>query len=181
MRYPAEHKEAVRARIVEATSRALRESGLDGVSIPALMKAVGLTHGGFYSHFRERDELVADAATFSANETVKHVFSDSKSVPEMLARYLSNEHVEHPAQGCVLAALGPEAVRQKPAVRRTFGELARGFLRHVDRKLRGNKGGPVSDEALVLASKMIGGVVLARMVDDAELARRILSACRSST
>ena len=51
MRYPDGHKENVSARIVEAASRALRQEGIDAVSIPRLMKLAGLTHGGFFSHF----------------------------------------------------------------------------------------------------------------------------------
>src|SRR5262245_188353 len=58
MRYPEGHKEAVRASIVESAARVLRRDGLDGVSIPALMKEAGLTHGGFYGYFKNRDELV---------------------------------------------------------------------------------------------------------------------------
>ena len=61
MRYPEGHKEPVRARIVQAAAFALRAKGLDGVSIPALMKNVGLTHGTFYAHFENRDALVAKA------------------------------------------------------------------------------------------------------------------------
>jgi len=75
MRYPQGHKEEVRAGIVEAASRALRRDGLAGVSVPALMKEAGLTHGGFYGHFKNRDELVAEAVLAAAEATATRVLS----------------------------------------------------------------------------------------------------------
>jgi TetR/AcrR family transcriptional repressor of nem operon len=182
MRYPEGHKEAVRERIVLAASRALRGRGLDGVSIPALMKQVGLTHGGFYAHFADRDELVAAAVAAAAGETAEAVFSDDVPLAETLRRYLSTHHMEHPAEGCVLAALGTDGARQPPRVRGAFAEVARGFLRLVERKVHPD-GDPaaLSDEALRRAAMMVGAVVLARLVRGPELAQRILSAARASS
>jgi TetR/AcrR family transcriptional repressor of nem operon len=177
MRYPEGHKEAMRARIVEAASRALRRDGLDAVSIPALMKSVGLTHGGFYVHFRDRDELVAEAVAFAANETVERIFAgDDRLLDASLAAYLSEAHATHPAFGCVLAALGTEAHRQPAPVRRSFAEAAGVLLRQVQKKLhpRSKRAEP-SDDALALASRMVGAVVLARLVRDEALATRILA------
>lgn len=179
MRYPEGHKEAIRARIVKATSHALRRSGLAGVSIPKLMKQVGLTHGGFYTHFRDRDELVTEAVRFAAAETGTGVFEASRSVEAMLEAYLSDGHFKHPEQGCVLAALGTEASHQGPPVRRTFAEVARGFLRLVETRLHPTSApGELSEEALRLAARMIGALVLARLVRDEALAARILAAAR---
>ncbi len=69
MRYPDGHKEEVRASIVASAARTLRKKGLAGLSIPALMKEAGLTHGGFYLHFHNRDELVAEAVMAAAEGT----------------------------------------------------------------------------------------------------------------
>ena len=182
MRYPEGHKETVRARIVEATSRALRRRGLDGASIPALMKQVGLTHGGFYSHFRDREELLAEAIAFAGNETARRVLdAGTPDVEGMLAAYLSPEHAAHPEYGCVLAALGAEGAHQPPKVRRTFAHTARGFLQLVEQKLHPRRRSETpSDEALAVASRMIGAVVLARLVQDEALAARILAAARAA-
>jgi TetR/AcrR family transcriptional repressor of nem operon len=186
MRSPEGHKEAMRARIVEAASHALRKDGLSGVSIPALMKQVGLTHGGFYVHFADRDELVAEAVLAAAAQTGQGVMSEgSADLEAMLRRYVSKGHVDHPEDGCVLAALGTDAFRQKAPVRRAFAQAARGFLQYVEKKLHPNSGGKKegakaapSDEALELATRMIGAVVLARLVADDELAERILATAR---
>jgi TetR/AcrR family transcriptional regulator, transcriptional repressor for nem operon len=180
MRYPEGHKETVRATIVKSAARALRREGLAGVSIPALMKKAGLTHGGFYSHFESRDELVAEAVLCAAEETREAVLSrEAGDIDATLARYLSIEHAQHPEQGCVLAALGTEGRKQPTPVRRAFARAARGFVSLVSDKLtaRCDADAP-TDEALRLAAQMVGAVVLARLVDDKPLAERILSAAR---
>ena len=180
MRYPAGHKEAVRAEIVESAARALRRDGLAGVSIPALMKKAGLTHGGFYVHFTNRDELVAAAVLAAAESTGKSVLSEQAGdMRDTLDAYLSNEHVKHPERGCVLASLGTEGRRQSAPVKRAFAQAARGFIRLLERKAHiASPPEHVSDDTLALASQMIGAVVLARLVDDEGLALRILKAAK---
>jgi TetR/AcrR family transcriptional repressor of nem operon len=181
MRYTERHKEQVGARIVEAAAEALREHGIDGVSIPAMMKQVGLTHGAFYCHFRDRDELVAEAVRFAADRTAERVLdSPGDDAPAMLRRYLSPQHRDHPERGCVLAALGTEGRRQGPAVRRAFAYVARGFVRHVQRRLHPKlPPDALRDDALQLAARMIGALVLSRLVDDEALSARILHAARA--
>jgi TetR/AcrR family transcriptional repressor of nem operon len=181
MRYPDGHKEAVRERIVETAAEELRAHGLDGVSIPALMKRVGLTHGGFYSHFENRDSLVAAAVLAAGRRTGKQTFADERTLKETLRHYLSTGHVRHPEQGCVIAALGSDGTRQPTKVRAAFAEVARGLLGLVERKLNPKRATKQpSDEALRMTATMVGAVVLARLVDDPELAERILRAAENS-
>lgn len=180
MRYPEGHKAAVRASIVAAAARALRRDGISGVSIPALMKQLDLTHGGFYGHFANRDELVVEAILTAANETADNVLSEKAgSLNDTLAMYLSKEHVAHPEVGCVLAALGPEARHHSEPIKKAFAHVAEGFLALLDRKVdrRGQKHEP-SDAALARASQMIGAVVLARILDDPKLVDRLLETAK---
>jgi TetR/AcrR family transcriptional repressor of nem operon len=180
MRYPESHKADVRARIVRAAAAALRRGGLSGVSIPALMKRAGLTHGGFYGHFRDRDRLVAEAIVSAAMDTATGVFADELSLEQALRRYLSEEHVAHPEQGCVVAALGSEGAHQPAPIRRAFAEVARGLIGLVEKKLHpGKPARTPGDDALRLTSAMVGAVLLARLVDDQTLAERILRAARA--
>jgi TetR/AcrR family transcriptional repressor of nem operon len=180
MRYPESHKESVRTRIIDAASRALRAEGIDGVSIPKLMKLVGLTHGGFYAHFRDRDELVAEAVMAAGQEQAERTLAEGTKPPEERFRgYLSKAHVDHPEVGCVLATLGTEAPRQAPSVRRAFARIGRGFLRRIETVLHPkSEPGTLSDEALETAARMVGALVLARLVQDDALAERILDAAR---
>jgi TetR/AcrR family transcriptional repressor of nem operon len=182
MRYPPEHKAEVRERIIEAAARAFRERGVDGVGIPKLMQAVGLTHGGFYAHFADRDELVAEAIHAAARGTSIGLLERSDlSFDEVLEQYLSPAHRKHPEAGCVLAALGGEAPRQSSTIRRAFGYVADGFLRRIDGRLhpRGKRDEP-HDDAIVAAATMIGAMVLARMLDRDPLADRVLDVARKA-
>jgi TetR/AcrR family transcriptional regulator, transcriptional repressor for nem operon len=181
MRYPEGHKQAVRKRIVNAASGALRRDGLSGASIPALMKSAGLTHGGFYAHFRNRDELVAEAVLAAAADTARGAFGDVLPLEETLRRYVSRAHAEHPERGCVVAAIGTDGSRQAPRVRRAFAEVARGLLSLVERKLHPARSARTPSEgALRLTATIVGAVVLARLVDDPRLGDRILRAARAS-
>ncbi len=181
MRYEPGHNDVVRARIIAAAARALRLHGLDGVSIPTLMKDAGLTHGAFYVHFKNRDELVEAAVMSAANDTATGVFADH-DLAGVGARYLSLAHVRHPEHGCVLAALGTDGARQPSRVRSAFATVAGGFLRltgDAAHRARSRSATP-SDETIVRAATMIGAVILARLVADDVLAERILAAARRS-
>src|SRR5271156_2776507 len=63
MRVSREQAAENRQRIVETASRLFREHGFDGVGVDAIMNGAGLTHGGFYGHFRSKDDLAAEAMT----------------------------------------------------------------------------------------------------------------------
>jgi TetR/AcrR family transcriptional regulator, transcriptional repressor for nem operon len=175
MRYPEGHKQAVRARIVDAAAEELRRQGLSGIGIPALMQRAGLTHGAFYAHFPNREALVAEAVRTAAAASFDGPLADALPLEQSLARYLSPEHLAHPERGCVIAALGGEGARQSAPVRSAFAAAARGLLATIERKLHPRLPSPApSDQALQLASTMVGAVVLARLVEDPALAQRLL-------
>ena len=178
MRYPDGHKDEVRARIVEVAARALRKEGLDTASIPKVMKLAGLTHGGFYVHFKDRDDLVAAAVEQCSSESA---FAGDTTLEQAADRYLSKGHVAHPEMGCVIAALGVEGSRQKGKVRRAFAEAARRLLSRVERRLHPKSPpGIVSDDTLHKASQMVGAVILARLIQDDTLAERLLASARNN-
>jgi TetR/AcrR family transcriptional regulator, transcriptional repressor for nem operon len=182
MRYAEGHKEAVHERIVRAAATALRRHGISGIGIPALMKEAGLTHGGFYSHFENRDALVAEAIRSAAADTATGALSEDKSLAEALRLYLSTGHAEHPELGCVVATLAAESPHQTAPVRRAVADAARELVRLVDRKLhpKRRRNASPSEDGLRLAATMIGAITLARAVDDPALAARILEAARGS-
>jgi TetR/AcrR family transcriptional repressor of nem operon len=101
MRYEREHKTQTRDRIVRNTARKLRAEGLKGPGVASVMKASGLTVGGFYKHFRGKHELFAEAIAQAFSDSDK-VYSSLQDVPredrwkEVVRRYLSAEHCDHP-------------------------------------------------------------------------------------
>ncbi len=181
MRYTEAHNEAVHERIVHAAAKALRRRGIMGIGIPDLMKQVGLTHGSFYSHFKNRDALVVEAIRAAASETSKGILAEGITLAQALRNYLSLAHVEQPEQGCVVAALAPESARQSKPIRQALAEAARALIRLVDGKLYPNRASTEPrEEALRVSATIVGAIVLARAVDDKVLAERILRAARTS-
>ncbi len=124
MRYEADHKERTHRRIVERASRQFRAEGMNGPGVAKLMKASGLTVGGFYKHFDSRDDLFAEAMDESVREMGEMLTSWSKEYSptefwkEIVKKYLSIEHCEDPGMGCPMAALAPDIARTPPAIRR---------------------------------------------------------------
>src|SRR5437764_13746058 len=110
MRYEPEHKAQTRDRIVRNAARKLRAEGLSGPGVASVMKSSGLTVGGFYKHFRSKDELLADALAQAFSDSEK-VYSSLQSVPrqerwkEIVRLYLSREHYDCPDTGCPVAPL----------------------------------------------------------------------------
>ena len=124
-------------------------------------------------------ELVAEAIAAASEQTAERVFKAAKTEEEMLDAYLSRAHLEHPEEGCVLAALGTDARRQPEVVRDAFAASSKGFIELIgEHTAKGDKSA-LSDEAIDTAIRMIGGMVLARLVDSEELSERILSIAKS--
>lgn len=186
VRYPKEHKEQTRGRILEAASRAYREGGVEGVGIGELMGRVGLTHGGFYAHFPSKDALVAEACEHGLSETSARILAEAEEaggaegLRQVIRAYVSRLHRDEPAEGCVMPALAADVSRGVPEVRGSFTRSFRRYVERLGRLLPGARPAPspIPDEALVLISGMVGAVLLSRAVDDPELSDRILAAAR---
>ncbi|MGJ7494399.1 TetR/AcrR family transcriptional regulator [Variovorax sp. RT4R15] len=168
-------KEASHERIVEAAARAIRRSGYSGTGVADIMKAAGLTHGGFYAHFASREAMLAEAADRAGAEAVATSARIAAGAPpqhalESLVRaYLSREHLEGIERGCPAAALGSEMPRQAPEVRRAATRRIKELIDLVGRQAP-DWGEPGAHErALVMVATMVGALLLARAVDDPRL------------
>jgi TetR/AcrR family transcriptional regulator, transcriptional repressor for nem operon len=128
MRYDSEHKARTRARIEAVASARFRREGIDAVGVASLMETAGLTHGGFYAHFKSKDTLIAAAIAIGFDQTTKRLrerMARHASLPKpvaFMAAYLNERHRDHPETGCAAATLGVEIGRGDAAVRRVFTE-----------------------------------------------------------
>jgi TetR/AcrR family transcriptional regulator, transcriptional repressor for nem operon len=186
MKKPATRsKEITHDRIVDAAARAIRRSGYDGTGVADIMKAAGLTHGGFYAHFESREAMLAEAADRAGSEAVALMEQIAAKAPPrkalqaMMQAYLSEAHVKSIETGCATAALGSEMPRQAPEVRRAATRRIKEMIDLIARQLP-DWGQPGSHEhALVAASTMVGALVLARAVDDPRLSVALREAALS--
>lgn len=183
MRYSAEHKEETHERIVRTASRRFRRSGAS-VGIADLMKALKLTHGGFYRHFRSKDDLLVEALENGFDDMRQRMSEAMAKVPpgreleSMIETYLSDRHCADAAGGCPVAALAAEIARRPRAVRAAFDRA----IQYLVATMAGFMSGATEEErrqrAGVLFSGMSGTLAVARAVSDAQLRRTILEAAR---
>lgn len=184
MPWPKDHKSQTRERIVHAAAGAFRARGVSGVRVEEIMASAGLTHGGFYSHFASKDDLLGEALEHASTQTMESLGKSLDAVPAeqrflaVIEAYLSSAHVAHPDRGCPVAALGPELVRSG---KKTRERLARAVRRRIDwmRTLLPPQKRAAAPEASLIGTMacMIGGLILARSVP-AKDSDAILQACR---
>jgi TetR/AcrR family transcriptional regulator, transcriptional repressor for nem operon len=181
---PRSKKEETRERILRAAARAIRKHGYEGVGVADVMKEAGLTHGGFYAHFESRDALLAaatDQAGAESIETLSRAVTAAKPGQELIAlvdTYLSDRHVAAPEQGCAIAAAGSEVPRQEPQVRRVASRRIKDLVGLIERQFAEWGRSAAHDKAMGIAATLVGALVLARAVDDAQLSNRIRKAAR---
>jgi TetR/AcrR family transcriptional repressor of nem operon len=188
MRYGEEHKAKTRQKILRAAARLFREFGYDGVGVDAIMAEAGLTAGGFYAHFPSKralfDEALATAlATGKAARTtaaLKSAESDEAGrLRLMIKSYLSRQHRDQVADGCPLPALTPDAARGGETSRENYERQLLQYVKQLEALLPAGATAR-RDTALALMAQCVGGLMLARAVNDERLSDRILKACQQA-
>jgi TetR/AcrR family transcriptional repressor of nem operon len=165
MRRSKEDKAASHERIVDAAAARIRESGTDQPGVAEIMRAAGLTHGGFYKHFDSREELIEEAVERALTEhepTVAEMINEADDPLAAFADwYVTTAHRDEPASGCGVVALGAD-------VRRVGGVAQEAYRAQVDRYLALLQSLLKGDDedsrkrAGVTLSAMVGAVMLAR-------------------
>jgi TetR/AcrR family transcriptional repressor of nem operon len=172
MRYPAKETAAKHERIVKEASRLFRERGFENVTVGEVMKAAGLTHGAFYAHFRSKEELQEAAVAYGQELSAGRARSygaTKKGRRAYADRYLSPSHRDNPGDGCTMAALAQDVARATRELKAAFG-------RGLEEILSANGGDRKA--AIFQTAALIGGVALARAVQDEQLSDEILTSVR---
>ena len=181
MRYEPEHKKQTRDRIVRIAARKLRAEGLSGPGVASVMKASGLTVGGFYKHFRSKEELLADAVGLAFSEFYEKADSSLRSLPredrwkEIVRLYLSAEHCDHPGTGCPVAALAPEIARAKLSLRKKIASRIEGLTGQWVALMPGATAAEREQNFHVILSAMSGAVTIARLLTDPAARQKVLA------
>lgn len=117
MRYHAEHKQRTRERVLKEAAKAIRAEGPHRIAVAGVMAKAGLTHGGFYAHFKSKDDLVAAAIDEMFKDASRRFFNatDGFSPQDGMVRYinfyLSRDHRDARGTGCPVAALSADLPR----------------------------------------------------------------------
>jgi TetR/AcrR family transcriptional regulator, transcriptional repressor for nem operon len=184
MRYSLEHKARNRENILSMAARSFREHGGDSSGIGTVMKKVGLTKGGFYRHFKSKDDLFVEAIARAFDEMGKGMLDVARAAPEgqalraIIERYLSTRHANSPGMGCVFAALGPELARKPLSVRKRVEASRKAYRERLLPFLHGRTREEKLAKFELLFPSMAGVLAAARLKSSRRSRERMLSGAR---
>jgi TetR/AcrR family transcriptional regulator, transcriptional repressor for nem operon len=159
-----------RRRILDVASRLFKDKGFDAVSVAEVMKAAGLTHGGFYGHFSSKDDLIAQTL---ANALAADSVGDG-DFSAFVRSYLAPRHRDNPAGGCPTAGLAAAIRHQTPAAKAAMTEGLVAQIARIEKALPEQDPADKRRRAIGSWAAMVGAVILSRAVDDSALSDEIL-------
>ena len=179
MRVSRIQAEENRQTVITVASRLFREHGFDGIGLKDLMEGAGLTQGAFYKQFASKDDLSAQAASRALEIALNRWRAAAEDNPqdplgEVVAFYLSMEHRAERRDGCPVAALGSDAARQGAELKGSFEAGIKEQLELLGHWIGDTHRNEFSNRAMAILSTMVGAVVLARAVNDADIAQGFL-------
>lgn len=184
MRYDTEHKSIIHHKIVKGAARQLRKKGLNGPTVATLMKASGLTHGGFYKHFSNRDDLVVEAVEESLRELTQMLLEAAKhsgsidAWKAMVTTYLSLERCDRAEIGCPIAALAPDIARTPSAMKQRISAAILNFRAELIPFMPGRTEEEKQANFLMILTSMVGAIVIARTMPEIGVRQAILTLVR---
>jgi len=184
MRYRPEHKIEIHQKIVKDASRRVRAEGLNGAAVAAVMRDTGLTHGGFYKHFEDKDDLLVQSLREAFREIKETLVRAAEQAPSgeawkaIVKTYLRPEMCDRPEHGCPLAALSPELAR---ADGRMKPQIVAELVNYRNRMVPFMPGRRTVDKErafFAIFSTMIGAIEIARMIPDPATREIVLASAR---
>ena len=185
MRYSLEHKAKNHEKILSMAARSFREHGGDAIGIGTVLKKVGLKKGGFYRHFKSKDDLFVEAVAQALEETGRGMEEVARSAPDgkalraVIERYLSVGHANSPGVGCVRAALGPELARKPLAVRQRIETLLEAYRERFLPFVAGQTREEKLAKIRLLFPSMAGVLMMVRVIPDPQRREQRLMEARN--
>ena len=145
------------------------------------MARAGLTRGGFYNHFRAKEDLYAE--TLSAYAQRRE--DDNAGLPEcgsetarlMVNRYVSRAHLDDLDASCPLMALPSDVAHAGASARAAYEAVLETMASFFEMNLQARDGLSPREQALALSATCVGAMVLARTIDNVDLEDEI---CRAA-
>jgi AcrR family transcriptional regulator len=187
MPYPVGHRTEVRRKIVESARRLFNRHGFDNISVDQIMSGAGLTRGGFYSYFESKSELYAevlgcfftDPEWKSCWEGVEVDLTSTEVGPQVVRAYLSRQHFEDVENSCPMVALPTDVSRSDASAKRAFERVFQAMVSVLERSSTQNASSPRTRrmKAQAMAALCVGGMVVARAMENREVADELRDAC----
>ena len=187
MPYPVGHRVGVKKKIVESARRLFNRHGFDNISVDQIMSGAGLTRGGFYSYFESKSELYAavlgcfftDPEWKSCWEGVEVDLTSMEVGPQVVRAYLSRQHFEDVENSCPMVALPTDVSRSDASAKRAFETVFQAMVSVLERSSTQNGSSPRTrrTRAQAMAALCVGGMVVARAMENREVADELRDAC----
>jgi TetR/AcrR family transcriptional regulator, transcriptional repressor for nem operon len=160
-----EQAEANRRRIVATAGNLFRSNGYDAVGIADVMKAAGMTQGGFYKHFASKEALAAEAwgqGFRGAGAIWRRLDKQDSLAVAIVDYYLSPKP---PELRCPMVAHGEDVSRMNEdcSLRAVYADGAKGLH---DTFMAAAKGSSAEAQAEIVFAAMIGANLLSRAAGD---------------
>jgi len=180
MRYPADQKAKARAALLQSATRALRQSGFNGVGVDALAASAGVTSGAFYSNFSGKEALLKEVIDANLGQPFIDPGTGTPAerrerLKDYLEMYISAQHCADPANGCVMPTLSADVARSAAAVRETYGRRMRELVDKIARVVEG-EAVDAEKRAWSVVVLMVGAVSIARALPAGPDAQAVLDA-----
>ena len=184
MGHSQDAKAATHERIVRTTAARIRESGTEQPGVAEIMRAAGLTHGGFYKHFASRTDLIAEAVDHALTEnepTIERIIAEADDPLAAFADwYVSEAHRDDPASGCGVVALGADVQRAGGSEQEAYRKQVERYLGHLQMMIGEDE--PENRGGRRDLSAMVGAVMIARALGAGHALRRVAAGrARSDT
>jgi TetR/AcrR family transcriptional repressor of nem operon len=185
MRYPPEQQEKTRLAILAAATRLFKKKGYTGVSIDAIADAAGLTSGALYSQFASKQELFNAVLDVELGVVAKRWaqlrHGGKDALDAAIQSYLSLPHRANAGGGCPVAGLTVDAARCGKSVRAAYEKHFTGVVEQLREALGRSADAAGREPLFAFYALLVGGIVLARSVNDDNIASEILVACHKQT
>lgn len=184
MAHRAGQKEESRAKILKSAGRVFRSQGFGGSGIDGLAKGAGVTSGAFYAHFKSKADAFREAVTLGLQDLRRGIeqtreLLGSRWRAAFIDFYLGDRRTCELADSCALQSLSSEVARAGDGARQAFETELRAIIDAVAAGLEG-KPRARREEATALLALLVGGVTLARAVQDPVVSNEIASAVRKA-
>jgi TetR/AcrR family transcriptional repressor of nem operon len=185
MRYAESHKDETHKALIAVAAAQLRAQGPDRLSVAGVMKAAGLTHGGFYAHFKSKDALV--------DETLAEIFAKAKrrmgrlldglppkhALATYVDFYLGTAHRDDASNGCPITALNSDMPRQTKKIRAKFEAGMKALVAALAERMAAADIAEAQKLAPSILAAMAGAVSLSRSISDRALSDELLASTRA--
>jgi TetR/AcrR family transcriptional regulator, transcriptional repressor for nem operon len=185
MRYSKEHKAQAKAAIVREASRTLKESGFHAVGVDALAASAQVTSGALYSNFANKEAVLEEVVSAQLGIEFAALADQEpaerrRMLGEVLRLYLSNQHLEDPAHGCVMPALSADVARAGEPVREAYRRRIADVIATLTPAMPGSEEEERAQSAWTLLASIVGAITIARALPSGPEAQALLDTVLTS-